>query len=329
MPAQASGLSICALHTEEEGIQVRHPFHRTLKPHSNNHHTDAAVPRRLLLLYLLLHPPIFPSYLLARLRSYALSRQWPDLPPHDWRRKAWRTIIMLENAARAWELLGWGWFLWDGQYPSILMRILRLRLVPSSPRVTRLVSYEFMNRQLVWSAFTVRQATSIARTERSSGKGPIWRNGNLVEQDVDHTGLPTILCPSSTYTPCISPTINPALSRPLPTLTTVQDRLRLSPPSPLPPHLSRRQRYRHTRQSPRRPYWAPRRASLAHMPHLSPQKQGQSRAHRLYRRRVRDRLAANSRFSSDCRSDIWGGWQLGGRGCRRRRRRRRRRRWYR
>lgn len=64
--------------------------------------------------------------------------------------------MRLENAARAWELVGWGWFLWDGQYPSLLMRLLKVRAVPKSERVTRLVSYEFMNRQLVWSAFTVR-----------------------------------------------------------------------------------------------------------------------------------------------------------------------------
>jgi len=45
-------------------------------------------------------------------------------------------------------------FLWDGRYPSLLMRLLGLRLVPASPHLTRLVSYEFMNRQLVWGAFT-------------------------------------------------------------------------------------------------------------------------------------------------------------------------------
>ncbi|RSH87381.1 peroxisome assembly protein (Peroxin-2) [Saitozyma podzolica] len=117
-------------------------------------HTSPPSLRKRILLYLLLHPPIFPTYVLTRLRQHALSSQWPDLPAHDWRRNAWRAIVRAENAARAWELLGWGWFLWDGQYPSLLMRILGLRLVPSSPHLTRLVSYEFMNRQLVWGAFT-------------------------------------------------------------------------------------------------------------------------------------------------------------------------------
>ncbi|ORY34007.1 Pex12 amino terminal region-domain-containing protein [Naematelia encephala] len=110
--------------------------------------------RRIWLLYLLLHPPIFPSYLLTRLRQHALSSQWPDLPAHDWRRKAWKAVIRAETAAKAWELAGWGWFLWDGRYPSLLMRLLGLRLVPASPHLARLVSYEFMNRQLVWGAFT-------------------------------------------------------------------------------------------------------------------------------------------------------------------------------
>lgn len=36
------------------------------------------------------------------------------------------------------------------------MRLLDLQLVPSSQHLTRLVSYEFLNRQLVWGAFTVR-----------------------------------------------------------------------------------------------------------------------------------------------------------------------------
>ncbi|KAK8864373.1 hypothetical protein IAR55_001621 [Kwoniella newhampshirensis] len=110
--------------------------------------------KRILLLYLLLHPPIFPTYLFGRIRIHALSRQWPDLPNHDWRKKAWKLLGRVEAAARIWEAIGWGWFLWDGRYPSLLMRILRLRLVPSQKHLTRLVSYEFMNRQLVWGAFT-------------------------------------------------------------------------------------------------------------------------------------------------------------------------------
>jgi peroxin-2 len=131
---------------------------------------DNIASRRKLLLFLLLHPPIFPSYILSRLREYGLSNQWPDLPSDNWRRKAWRVVVWMENLARIWELGGWGMLLWDGRcvsagfrteegadgrYPSLLMRALGLRLVPSSPHLAKLVSYEYMNRQLVWNAFTV------------------------------------------------------------------------------------------------------------------------------------------------------------------------------
>jgi hypothetical protein len=52
-------------------------------------------------------------------------------------------------------VMGWTEEGADGRYPSLLMRALGLRLVPSSPHLAKLVSYEYMNRQLVWNAFTV------------------------------------------------------------------------------------------------------------------------------------------------------------------------------
>ena len=45
-------------------------------------------------------------------------------------------------------------FLVDGKYRTILDRILRLRLLPTTSHVSREVSFEYLNRQLVWHAFT-------------------------------------------------------------------------------------------------------------------------------------------------------------------------------
>ncbi len=45
-------------------------------------------------------------------------------------------------------------FLFNGQYRTIIDRVLRLRLAPPSNHVSREVSFEYLNRQLVWHAFT-------------------------------------------------------------------------------------------------------------------------------------------------------------------------------
>jgi peroxin-2 len=45
-------------------------------------------------------------------------------------------------------------FLYNGRYRTILDRILRLRLVPTTAHTSREVSFEYLNRQLVWHAFT-------------------------------------------------------------------------------------------------------------------------------------------------------------------------------
>jgi peroxin-2 len=45
-------------------------------------------------------------------------------------------------------------FLYNGRYRTLLDRFLRLRLVPTSAHTSREVSFEYLNRQLVWHAFT-------------------------------------------------------------------------------------------------------------------------------------------------------------------------------
>ena len=45
-------------------------------------------------------------------------------------------------------------FLVNGRYRTLTDRLLRVRLVPASNQVSRDVSFEYLNRQLVWHAFT-------------------------------------------------------------------------------------------------------------------------------------------------------------------------------
>lgn len=45
-------------------------------------------------------------------------------------------------------------FLYNGKYRTLIDRVLRMRLAPASARTSREVSFEYLNRQLVWHAFT-------------------------------------------------------------------------------------------------------------------------------------------------------------------------------
>ena len=52
------------------------------------------------------------------------------------------------------SLVGFVVFLVNGKYRTLTDRLLRLRLVPKNDNVSRDVSFEYLNRQLVWHAFT-------------------------------------------------------------------------------------------------------------------------------------------------------------------------------
>ncbi|KAL8935913.1 MAG: hypothetical protein Q9216_005195 [Gyalolechia sp. 2 TL-2023] len=77
-------------------------------------------------------------------------------------------------------------FLLNGHYRTLLDRILRLRLTPPSNHLSRQVSFEYLNRQLVWHAFTefllfLLPLVGIARWRRWLSK--TWRKTKaLVKQ---------------------------------------------------------------------------------------------------------------------------------------------------
>lgn len=74
-------------------------------------------------------------------------------------------------------------FLSNGRYRTLLDRILRLRLVPASSHTSREVSFEYLNRQLVWHAFTefllfLLPLVGIARWRRIISRS--WRRVTLL-----------------------------------------------------------------------------------------------------------------------------------------------------
>lgn len=87
--------------------------------------------------------------------------KWEDwLTAHSGGRDAtkWRALVQWAefagNAHAVATLLSFLVFLVNGRYRSLLDRMLGVRLVPSTSRMDRQVSFEYLNRQLVWNAFT-------------------------------------------------------------------------------------------------------------------------------------------------------------------------------
>ncbi|KAJ7094629.1 Pex12 amino terminal region-domain-containing protein, partial [Mycena belliarum] len=128
---------------------------RYVIPHSSGQLSRACasgLPRRILLLHVTL--TVLVPYFHSRLRTYALSRAWPDAPSSDRRRRAWDLLSSFESTHSLAALLSFVAFLWNGRFRTVADRLLNMTLVPSRRLVKRDVSYEFMNRQMVWHAFT-------------------------------------------------------------------------------------------------------------------------------------------------------------------------------
>ncbi|KAJ8523490.1 hypothetical protein ONZ45_g126 [Pleurotus djamor] len=114
--------------------------------------TPSGLPRRTLLFHGGL--TILLPYLHARLRARALSNSWPEAPSSDIRRRLWDLMTSTESLWTFFALANFVAFLWNGKYRALADRLLGMMLVPSRRLVKRDVSYEFMNRQMVWHAFT-------------------------------------------------------------------------------------------------------------------------------------------------------------------------------
>ncbi|OCB87555.1 hypothetical protein A7U60_g5461 [Sanghuangporus baumii] len=126
---------------------------RLFLPHIDiEDHLASGLPKSALVMHASL--TMLVPYFHARIRSHALSNAWPDTPSSDKRRKAWNILSNLESAHSAGALLSFVVFLWNGRYRTLADRLLGMRLVPSQKLTNRQVSYEFMNRQMVWHAFT-------------------------------------------------------------------------------------------------------------------------------------------------------------------------------
>ncbi|XP_004983231.1 peroxisome biogenesis protein 2 isoform X1 [Setaria italica] len=94
------------------------------------------------------------QYIWSRLQSFSAFRRWGDLEQRPLARRAWGLVQNAEGLYQAASFFNLLLFLYGGRYKTIVERILKARLVYGSPNMNRAVSFEYMNRQLVWNEFS-------------------------------------------------------------------------------------------------------------------------------------------------------------------------------
>ena len=95
----------------------------------------------LLLLLLLL-----PAWLSERFESLT-NILFPNL-------RADRVLNIAKGLLQLCNLLNFCSFLLYGQYPSLIECLLHLKITPSRPQVLRELSYDYMNREIIWFGFS-------------------------------------------------------------------------------------------------------------------------------------------------------------------------------
>ncbi|KAK8274431.1 hypothetical protein V6Z12_D10G073000 [Gossypium hirsutum] len=94
------------------------------------------------------------QYIWARLQSFSAFRRWGDSEQRPLARRAWGLMQRIEGLFKAASFGNLLIFLYTGRYRNLIERSLQARLVYESPNMNRAVSFEYMNRQLVWNEFS-------------------------------------------------------------------------------------------------------------------------------------------------------------------------------
>lgn len=119
-------------------------------PFSNGRHV--ALSKKQLIFYAIFW--ILGRYGIERLNWYCSSRGWADEPDDSKKRKFWLLLRWVEKIAKLLDFINLIAFLSNGRYISFIERILFMRLVPGTRSMPRQISFEFMNRQIVWQTFS-------------------------------------------------------------------------------------------------------------------------------------------------------------------------------
>ncbi|CCF54052.1 hypothetical protein NDA11_002626 [Ustilago hordei] len=107
-------------------------------------------------LQLTLYPllTIIAPYAGSKWKDHMTSLSYSDMPNNDPRRLLWKLTHASQRLWSALVLANFALFLAGGKFRSVADRVLGMRLTYAHRTMNRNVSFEFLNRQLVWHAFT-------------------------------------------------------------------------------------------------------------------------------------------------------------------------------
>lgn len=94
------------------------------------------------------------QYIWTRLQTFSAFRQWGDSEQRSLARRLWFIVQRIEGFYKAASFANLLVFLYTGRYRNLIERAIKARLVYGSPHMNRAVSFEYMNRQLVWNEFS-------------------------------------------------------------------------------------------------------------------------------------------------------------------------------
>jgi peroxin-2 len=93
-------------------------------------------------------------YAVSRFQILAAAQSWGDLDDDDWRKRLWTFANHAETFYKLASLISFIVFIANGKYRSLGLYLLGIRLVYVQPEMARAISFDIMNRELVWQGFT-------------------------------------------------------------------------------------------------------------------------------------------------------------------------------
>ncbi|KAK3847406.1 MAG: Pex12 amino terminal region-domain-containing protein [Linnemannia gamsii] len=138
------------------GSQLQNLIYRNERKHSGglqSTSSDAALTKTQKITYGAV--TVGGQYLMERLNRVVTAQGWGELPEDNIKRKAWNVLQKGGSIFRIVSLINFLAFLYAGKYRTVLERVLSMRLVYAERNSNRQASFEFLNRQMVWHAFTV------------------------------------------------------------------------------------------------------------------------------------------------------------------------------